>query len=223
MKLRSISAVTAALSAIVLAGCSDNSNMRFVIDSITDASSTSKNYLEADVVGSASNACTTIQEQVKVTVRLEKPGSVGPSLDARVTAVTAEYFYYHPVNGQLLGPVTLLGSKNSNYSAYLTADQTTSFLVPVATYLVKTWSYGYSDCFGVPRSADLGVMVVDRMVVRITVDAEDDTGKKLTAQGSILLYLQDYGPYPNGTDCDVVGTRIGVASLCTNPISSTLF
>lgn len=208
------SAAFLAITAVVVAGCSDQSAMRFTIDKITDTSGT-KPYVEADLVGSASSPCTTLQDPISITVRLEQPGKVGPSLTASINNVVIDFFYYDPNDGQLKGPVGLLSSKQYNISSRVdsggSAGGTAVFSVPLATYLVKSWSQGM-DCSGVPGYS---AGVVDRMVARVTVNAEDSTGKKLSCQGSIMVYLFNYPQFPVSTDlCYGIPTATLVSYLC---------
>jgi len=198
-------------AAALVAGCSDKSAMRFTIESITE-NTTSKPYIEADLVGNlVASPCATIQDPASVTVRLEKPGTIGPEYAANVKNVVIDYYYYDPNDGQLKGPVGLLSSKQYNISVNVESGSTKTFVVPVGSYLVKTWSQGL-NCSGVPGYSG---GVVDRMVARITVNAEDGTGKKLSAQGSIMLYLYDYGPGPvTGAACYGIPAATWLSYIC---------
>jgi len=203
------------LAAFSLAACSDKSPLKFYIDGVEDSLVPGKNYIEADLAGNISDACTTVQEKANVKVRLAAPGTVGPSLDATLTGYTVDYFYFDPNDGQLKGPVALLSFSQGNLGMRLAANSTGTVLVPIATYLVKAWSYGLTgpSCFGVPGFPGPGV--VDRMIARVTVNGEDSTGKRLSAQGSILLFLYDYGPYPvTGSICAGMSTSAMIAALC---------
>ena len=197
-------------------GCSDRSSLRFVIESITDSAtdvSSRKPYIEADLVGNKNTTCGTVQDPAIVTVRLERPGSVGPQYNATITNVVVDYYFYNPQSGQLQGPIPLLSCREYNYNTHIIAGGSSEFAVPVATYLVKVWSQGIncSGLIGCPYG------IVDRMVARLTVNAEDDTGKSMSAQGSILLYLYNYGPEPEATySCHDIPTATAVAGLCSN-------
>ncbi len=203
--------LAAAAGAAVMAGCSDKSPLKFSIDSITDTAS-SESYIEADLVGNKNSGCEPIQDKATVVVRLERPGSVGPSFDAWVKSVGIDYYYYDPYDGQLKGPVGLLVSRQSNLNARVPVNSTESFHVPMVSYHVKAWSQG-TPCGGVPGYP--GGRIVTRMVGRVTVSAEDETGKKLSAQGSILIYLYDYGPAPStGSGCAGWPASMVLATFC---------
>jgi len=199
------------LAAMAAAGCSDKSSMRFTIDSITESGG-SKPYMETDLQGNmADSTCSIIQDPAAITVRLEKPGTIGPQYEAYVKNVVIDYYYYDPNDGQLKGPVALLSSKQYNINLRVDAGLPMLFLVPVASFVVKAWSQGM-DCSGIPGSS---AGIVNRMVARITVNAEDGTGKKLSAQGSIMLYLFDYGPGPViGDPCFGVPVKAWLSFNC---------
>jgi len=198
------------LAALAAAGCSDKSNMRFTIESLTGAEGKNggKPYIEADLVGNESDACATIQDAVAITLKLDRPGSIGPTLEGYVKNIVIDYYYYDPNNGQLKGPVPLLSARQFNFNQAITSAPIT---VPIVSYLVKSWSQG------VPCSGVTGYPggIIDRMVAKVTVNAEDSTGKSLSAQGSIMLYLYDYGPAPtSGMPCYGYDTHTAVTFLC---------
>ena len=196
------SGVSAALS-----GCSDQSRMNMYVDRITDATG-SLGYVEADWIGSTANPCSVVQEQAKVTIRLDSPGSVGPVLDARTTGVTVEYYYSDPTDGVLRGPVSALGFYDPNYREYLKAGTVTTLVIPIANFKLKAWSVGLPIA-GSPTAA--GGLLIRRFVALVTVSAEDGTGKKLSAAGRIMLYLDDYGPSP-----DPPGATVTASNWCYN-------
>ncbi len=193
--MKSYTLITIALlCSLTMAGCSDNSRMNLRIQKIegTDPGNANKTFIEADLIGSADSNCCAIQDAAKVELDLDAPGTLGPSLEAFITGYEIEYFYYDPADGQLKGPVSTLGVSISLRES-ITPSGLVTIEFPVATSAVKAWSVGVT-CAGVPGFA--GSSPVKRMIARITVRGEDLTGKKLSAQGSILLYLADYAPYP---------------------------
>ena len=198
-----------ALAALVAVGCSDKSAMRFTIDSITSSSGNA--YIECDLIGNHSPDCSLIMDPATITVRLEKPGTIGPQYEAYIRNVVVDYYYYDPNDGQLKGPVGLLSSKQYNYNLRVESGGIKEFSVPVASFLVKAWSQGVA-CSGVPGYS---AGIVDRMVARVTVNAEDGTGKKLSAQTSLQLFLYDYGPAPTaGLSCVGLPPHTFLAYIC---------
>jgi len=198
-----------AAGAWVMTGCSDKSSMRF---SITNVSGNHGSYIDSDVAGNANDPDITLQDVATVTASLEKPGTVGPGIGGTINNVVVDYYYYDPNDGALKGPVSLLSAKQYNFSISLSSNGSATFSVPVGTFVVKSWTYGYSDCFGVPGFRN---GIVDRVIARITVNATDDTGKKLSAQGSIMMYIYDWGPYPRIGDTSYgLPTATRVAGLC---------
>jgi hypothetical protein len=212
--MNKLGGVFLAFTALVVVGCSDKSAMRFTIDSLTGygtAVNAGKPYIECDLVGNFTSDCATIMDPVAVTVRLEKPGTIGPEYEAYVKNVVIDYYYYDPNDGQLKGPVGLLSAKQYNINLRVEAGATGTFTVPVASFLVKAWSQGVA-CSGVPGYS---AGVIDRMVARVTVNAEDGTGKKLSAQGSIQLYLYNYGPAPTtGLSCNGLPSDTWLSYIC---------
>jgi hypothetical protein len=75
-----------------------------------------------------------------------------------------------------------------------TPDGLITIQVPVATWALKGWCVG-STCNGVAGYKG-SVAIINRVVAKITVRGEDLAGDKLSAQGSIAVYLADYAPYP---------------------------
>lgn len=185
-------AVAFLLLGFVVAGCSDQSRMNMYVDRITSSGGT-VGYIEADWIGSANSHCGTIQDPALITVRLDSPGAVGPALDARTTGVSIDYYYSDPTDGIQRGPVAGLGVFDPNYRETLPANSQTTFSVPAVTYKVKAWAAGVPIA-GSPTAA--GGLLIRRMVAVVTISAEDGTGKKLSATGRVLIYLDDTGPYP---------------------------
>jgi hypothetical protein len=200
---------------LAASGCSDRSRLLLTIERITADQEGTKQYIEADLFGSAEDACLTLQEPAFVQVRLEGPGTVGPQFDAVLTNYTVEFFYFDPADGLLKGPVGLLALRQANLGQRLQRGTASTLQIPVATYVVKTWSYGIA-CSGITPYPGPGV--VDRMLARITVSGEDLTGAALSASGGILVLLYDYGPAPVAGDACYVNpppsTYTRVASLC---------
>jgi len=150
-------------------------------------------------------------DPVVITVRLEKPGTIGPEYEAYIKNVVIDYYYYDPNDGQLKGPVSLISSKQYNYNLRVEASSTKVFTVPVASFLVKAWSQGVA-CSGVPGYS---AGVIDRMVARVTVNAEDGTGKNMSAQASIQLFLYNYGPSPvEGVSCYGIPADTWLSYIC---------
>ncbi len=205
----------AVLPAVVLwlAGCSDTSRLNMYVDSIkgVDGTNVGKSYIEADIVGGPVNYCLPIQDQASVTVKLEQPGTVGPTLSGYVTGYRIDYYYYHPENGSLQGPVTWMSSDQA--VAHQPVSTSVVFTVPVVTFEVKAWAVGLA-CPGIP--VHQGVANIQRVLARVTVLAEDATGKKLSAQGSITVYLNDYAPARLAGDTCVVMTAPAYWSAVTN-------
>lgn len=166
----------------VLGGCSDNSRLRMYITGIT---------VDSDQYGDL-ELCSTQVEVASVGVAIEQPGTVGPYLDAFVTGYSIEYFYYDPRDGVLKGPVSWLTVDTASiHSSYSPIE------VPIGTHALKAWAIGNS-CGGKP-GFDGGV--VQRMTARVTVRAEDTTGKKMYADGSITLYLNNALATTTGNTC----------------------
>lgn len=186
-----------------ISGCSSRSRLKIYVDSITGAEGNNigREYLECDIIGSSEKACSAIQDMVNVTVRVDQPGILGPSLDVFITGYTLEIFYFDPIDGALKGPVPGLTTTGGNIKLSIGAG-VVIFPVPVATFRFKTWSVGV-DCNDLAGYA--GIDNVSRFIARITVHAEDTTGKTMSADGSILCYLYDYAPGPlNPADSDDV-------------------
>lgn len=193
-------------------GCSDKSRMRLAIQSIVGAEqhNLDANYLEVDMMGNfASSHCSSIQDSVRVAVRLESPGTltpgdittnsvaignVGPTLGAFVTGFRLEYFYYDPNDGALHGPVPGLTVNTTNLHQRVVANLgDAAFNIPLVSYNLKAWC-ARATCASIPGFPGPGY--VSRVIARVTILGEDETGKKLSAQGDMLVYLYDYGPYP---------------------------
>jgi len=204
----------------VVAGCSDNARVRLDIEGITSNTNAGLPYIEADLVGSKTDPCATIQDQVTVALRVSAQGTIGPQQDVTIYSYTVNYFYFDPNDGQTKGPVALLAFSQNNVNLHLIQGQTSNLIVPVGTFLVKTWSFGLSSCFGVPGFSGPGV--VNRMIAQISVKGETLGGKKVFADGSILLYIREYAPEPEvGPDpanpidkCANFSLAARVASLC---------
>jgi hypothetical protein len=188
----------------VLAGCSDESRYQMTIEQMTAVTSytttSQMTTLEADLIGGNSRACLPFEEPVRIVMKLDAPGTVGPELPVVVTDCLIEYFYYDPTSGGLAGPVNSLSNTvGVNLRVYEDLDPLRSnsplntFTVPVATRRVKAWAVGNS-CQGIAGYGGGGT--IQRMMVRVTVRAEDATGKKVTAEGTMLMYLYDYSPHP---------------------------
>src|SRR6266496_2602100 len=80
---------------LVLAGCSDRSRNKFTVESIVGIASGSsgQTYMEVDLVGNfASSHCFSIQDSALVTVRMDAPGLVGPSLRGYITGTAIDYY-----------------------------------------------------------------------------------------------------------------------------------
>lgn len=180
--------------ATFISGCSSRSQLKIYVSSIVGAEGTnySKDYLECDIIGSDQDGCTAIQDTVLVSVVVDRPGILGPSLDVYITGYTLEYFYFDPADGALKGPIPGLTLAGTNLRLSM-ASGGASFPVAALTYRFKTWSVGV-DCHDLAGYG--GTENVSRIIVRITVHAEDTTGKTLSADGSILAYLYDYAPAP---------------------------
>jgi hypothetical protein len=206
--------MTGILLAVAMTGCSDKSRMVLNIRSILTKGSgallSGLPYLEADMMGDTNlSHCSTIQDQVEVTVNLESPGlltdpttanrnlttgTFGPTVSGFITGFRLEYFYFDPNDGALRGPVSGLtvNTTNIHQKVYANAGDV-GIVIPVTTFNVKAWC-ARATCGGNPGFAGPGY--VSRMIIRITMLGEDQTGKKLSAQGDIAVYLYDYGPYP---------------------------
>ena len=177
-----------------LSGCSSRSPLSIYIASITgtDQANYQRTYLECDIIGSEDHPCTAVQDMIRVDVQVEDAESLGPTLDVYMTGFTVEYFYFDPTDGSLKGPVPELTMRGTNLRLYF-EDGYNEFQVPAVTYRVKTWSVGVTchDLIGYG-----GVDNVTRLIIRVTVYAEDATGKTTSASGSMLAYLYDYAPPP---------------------------
>lgn len=199
---------------LAVTGCSDKSKMRLIIDSIKSSSvgNVESDFVEADMMGNfGTSHCSAIQDTVKASVHVEAPGSWSvptlanhnnpantfgpPSYGMWVTGFKTEYFYYDPNDGSLRGPVSGLGVTTSNMHLYLKPMDTLDkeIFVPAATFNVKAWC-ARATCQGLPGFPGPGF--VSRVICRITLFGNDETGKNISATGDILMYLYDYGPYP---------------------------
>jgi len=183
------------LCALVLTGCSDKSGMKLYLKSIegTEPGNAGKQYIEADLIGCSGKPCTVVQDQAKITVGLDRPGAIGPSFNAEINGYEVQYYYFDPADGQLKGPVSGLTVNSSNVRVTVPAGGTASFVAPVVSYVAKAWSTGVT-CSGVPGFAGAGR--VDRMILKITIRGSDYEGGALSAEGSISIFLYDYGPGP---------------------------
>lgn len=187
------------------AGCSDKSPMKLYIDSVTGVASTiaqgiqtgmdDKGFIEADMMGSNSAApCTPVgADMANVKVRLMQPGTIGPTLNAFITSYQLDYFYFDPADGVLRGPVPRLGVYTSDLHLLLVSNSQTDFNIPAVPRRVKIWSVGVT-CGGITGFG--GPIRPNRMLARITLNGEDETGQKLTAQANVLIYLEDYPAFP---------------------------
>ena len=193
VKTRAITAVACTLFAFIIAGCSDKSRMRFYIQSIYQEAS-SKNYVEADLIGSKTDPCNIVQEYVSVTVKCEAPGTVGPKYGVIVKSYYLDYYYFDPADGQYKGPIGMLNFSAGNMGVRVDPKSTAVITVPVAQFAVKAWA-NKVGCTGLGAYSGSAVRV-DRMVARITLNGEDLTGKTVSAEGTVLIYLYDYGPGP---------------------------
>lgn len=190
-----------------LAGCSDQSRYVMSITQIVPSfASVSDNTtsLEADLVGNFSaSGCQTVQDMATVTVRVEHPGSggIGPYLGAWLTSYRVDYFYYDPITGSLAGPVTSLTTTSAiriQAGAQGSGFMTANLDVPIGTYDLKAWSVGASRNGRAGYAGAVpGSVWVERVVARVSVTGEDTTGKILTAEGSMLVHLDNYGPGPD--------------------------
>jgi hypothetical protein len=192
---RTVSGIAFLLSlAILISGCSSRSQLKLYVRSIvgTSGDNLNKEYLECDIIGSNLGGCTSIQDQVSVTVELDAPGSLGPSLGAYLTGYTIEYFYFDPADGALRGPVSDLTVYGTNMKVPISTGTAVIDLAAV-TFRFKTWSVGV-DCHDV--TGYTGLDNITRFIIRITIHGEDTTGKTMSADGSILAYLYDYAPGP---------------------------
>lgn len=200
-----------------LAGCSDQSRYVMNITTIQPASSTGLGSMQADLVGNLTvNPCAVVQDLATVTVRVEHPGSldIGPALGAWLTGYRVEFFYYDPITGALTGPISFLTSTSENLripaGVHGSGVMTVSISLPLVTFGLKAWSVGatYNGYAGYPGAVP-GSIWVERVVARLTVTGEDTTGKKLSAEGSMLVYLENFGPGP-----DVPGATVTAANWC---------
>jgi len=171
-----------------LAGCSDNSPLHMYVDGVTGNSGAA--YMDVDLVGGSADNCAPQVDLATASVRLEQPGLFGPALYGFITGYRVEFFYIEPASGSSVGPVSWLAFSESNMRDIIYSTATVS--VPVATFQVKAWASG-AACNGIAGHSG---GVVRRMVARITILGEDATGKKLSAQGNISMYLNDLPPYP---------------------------
>ena len=160
---------------MVTAGCSDKPRVKLYIEGVADTANPAKNFIEADLHGSQASACSTIQETATVTLRVSAQGTIGPQQDVMIYSYTVNYFYFDPTDGQVKGPVALLAFTVNDVNLRVNQGTTSDVLIPVATFLLKTWSYGLS-CFGIAGYSGTGV--VDRMIAQITVEGETIAGKK---------------------------------------------
>jgi len=179
---------------VLLGGCSDKSSMRLYIQSIVGMDTNKgRNYIEADLIGNFTADCGVIQDQVTITLGLESSGSiVGNQPNGRIDGVEIQYFYYDPNDGQLKGPVTGLSSATSNLRMPIMVGKTTDLTLAAVTYNCKAWSQGVT-CHGIPGFSG---GKVDRVILKFVVRGTDDSGKSMTADGSIMVYLYDWGPGP---------------------------
>lgn len=204
--------VTGTMLAVALGGCSDQSRMRLVINSILGdlGDNSGKPYLEVDLMGNFSNAhCATIQDTVTVSVSVQSPGSltgatlssqnlvggaVGPTLSGAITGYRLDYYYYDPNDGTLHGPVQGLSLTSPNMYQRLPANAgSTAVILALATFNLKAWC-SRATCQGAAGFPGPGY--VSRVIGRITMYGEDESGKKLSTQGDMMIYLYDYGPGP---------------------------
>jgi hypothetical protein len=191
----------AGLAAVGISGCSDTSPMKLYIDNISpiDATDVNQTFVQSDMIGGGGGPCLASQDSIAVEVRLQRPTSVvnGPSLDAFLTGYRVEYFYNDPIDGTLrdAGPLLALSSN----SLHMVNISTTGALVElvVVPFAVKAWAAGVA-CQGIP--ARTGTGTVSRMVAKVTILGEDTTGKALSAEGSVVIYLTDLPLFPAGTD-----------------------
>ncbi len=220
-----------------LAGCSDQSPYTMKVTEIKPASSNSANAtsssMEIDIVGNfGTSPCSAVQDQASITVTVESPRSttlpIGPSLGARLTGYRVDYYYYDPNTGALSGPVSFLAVDSQNMSVPVNATSGDThkftFNIPLVSFAIKAWSVGapYQGYAGYG-----GGRYVDRIVARVTVIGEDSTGKKLSGDGSMLLYFYDYGPGPSAPTDPILGpfTSSNVCyyqrgtSILTTPLS----
>lgn len=202
---------------IALAGCSDQSRYVMNITRIEPASTSGIGSMQADLVGNfTTHACSSIQDPATVTVRVEHPGSldIGPALGAYLTGYRIDYFYYDPTTGALSGPVSFLTTTSQGLripaGVHGTGVMTVSLTIPIVTYGLKAWVVGatYNGYAGYTGAVP-GSLWVERVVARLTVTGEDTTGKKLSAEGSMLIYLENYGPGP-----DAPGGAVTAANWC---------
>ncbi len=181
--------------AVFVSGCSSRSQFDIFITSIVGGEGVNKDkeYLECDIIGSEENGCTAIQDTISVAVALEDPQVLGPTLAVYLTGYTLEYFYFDPADGGLKGPIPGLTLRGTNMRIIMPTSGEATFTAAPMTFRFKTWSVGVTchDLIGFG-----GVDNVSRVIIRITVHAEDTTGKTSSASGSILAYLYDYAPAP---------------------------
>ena len=182
VKTRAVAAVACTLFAFFIVGCSDKSRMRFYIGNITDNSAERKSYIEGDI-------CKVGQEFANVTLTVEAPtqNNVGPKYGVIIKGYYLDYYYYDPADGQYKGPIGLLNFSAGSLNVRIDPGTAQVVKIPVAQYAVKAWA-NKVPCTGYGAYSGTGARV-ERMVARITFNGEDLTGKTVSAEGSVLLYL----------------------------------
>lgn len=205
------------LALVGLAGCSDQSRYVMSITQITPLSTNGGNTMQADLIGNFSSAaCSVVEDLASVVVQVERPSasSVGPNLGSYVTGYSVEYYYYEPTTGVLSGPVSFLTTRADNLRMQPSVGgfgtATLVLQIPMVTYELKAWSSGATRN-GIAGYG--GALRVNRVIAKLTVTGEDTTGKRMSADGSILISLNDYAVGPTAR---LPGDPVTSSNCCYN-------
>lgn len=199
--VRGIRGATVLAVLFFFAGCSDKSRMNLRILEILGESqgNSGGTFIQADLMGQVNGLpCTALAiDTVRVTLLIEKAGSVGPTFDAYVTAYNIDYFYYDPRDGQLRGPIGELAVRDTNIREYLPVNRQERIVVPVVPMKAKMWAVGVTcPVHGLNTAWPDPATRIWRMVARIMIIAEDETGKTASDHGDILIHFDNYAPDP---------------------------